>query len=157
VVADHQADQNAFAALTDFVNDVQHEAASGSGSSAAADSAPSHLLRNVLIAASIVVVLALLGFFLIARPIRERRQQELKEAKSAAQDDLIALSTAVTDHDANAAILAAGDLQPVPSEYRCLSPDPVCVQHPGLRTRTGNRRRARGAAGSPSPWSHGHT
>jgi uncharacterized membrane protein YgcG len=104
VVADHQADQNAFAALTDFVNDVQHEAVSGSGSAAAADSAASHLLRNVLIAASIVVVLALLGFFLIARPIRQRRQQELKEAKSAAQDDLIALSTAVTDHDANAAI-----------------------------------------------------
>ena len=46
----------------------------------------------------------MLGFFLIARPVRQRRQRELKEAKLAAQDDLIALSAGVTDHDADVAI-----------------------------------------------------
>jgi hypothetical protein len=102
VVEQHQADQNIFAALTDFVIDVQHEAGSGSGG--AAVSAPSHTLRNVLIAFSIVIVLAVLGFFLIARPIRKRRQRELKDAKSAAQDDLIALSAGVTDHHADVSI-----------------------------------------------------
>jgi len=79
VVRQHQADQNIFAALTDFVNDVQHEAGSGSGGAAA--SAPSHVLRNVLITLSIILVVAVLGFFLIARPIRRRRQRELEEAK----------------------------------------------------------------------------
>jgi hypothetical protein len=44
------------------------------------------------------------GFFLIARPIRKRRQRELKEAKEAAQDDLIALSTAVTGNHADLSI-----------------------------------------------------
>lgn len=81
VVPQHQSDQNIFAALTDFVNDVQQGAGSGSGG--AAVNAPSHVLRNVLIAFSIVLVLVVLGFFLITRPIRKRRQRELGEAKSA--------------------------------------------------------------------------
>jgi len=98
VVGQHQGDQNVFAALTDFVDDVQHEAGPASG--AAADSAPSHVLRDVLIAFSVVVVLVALGFFLIARPVRMRRQRELKEVKAAAQDDLIALSTRLTGHHA---------------------------------------------------------
>jgi uncharacterized membrane protein YgcG len=102
VVQQHQADQNIFAVLTDFVNDVQHEAGSGSGG--AAPSAPSHMLRNVLIAFSVVFVVVMLGFFLIARPIRQRRQRELEETKSAAQDDLIALSAGVTDHHADVSI-----------------------------------------------------
>jgi hypothetical protein len=102
VVGQHQADQNIFAALTDFVTDVQHEAGSGSGG--AAVSAPSHVLRNVLIAFSVVLVVVVLGFLLIARPIRKRRQRELNEAKSAAQDDLIALSDGVTDHHADVSI-----------------------------------------------------
>jgi uncharacterized membrane protein YgcG len=102
VVGQHQADQNIFAALTDFVTDVQHEAGSGSGD--AAVSAPSHVLRNVLIAFSVVLVVVVLGFLLIARPIRKRRQRELNEAKSAAQDDLIALSDGVTDHHADVSI-----------------------------------------------------
>jgi uncharacterized membrane protein YgcG len=97
-----RADPNVFAGLTDFVDEVQHEASSGSGSAAA--DAPSNVLRNVLIAFSIVLVLLALGFFLIARPIRRRRRQELREAKSAAQDDLIALSTALTDHRTDTAI-----------------------------------------------------
>lgn len=67
MVEQHQADQNIFAALTDFVSEVQQEAVSGSqvGSEV---SAPSHTLRNVVIAFSVVFVLVVLGFFLIARP-----------------------------------------------------------------------------------------
>jgi hypothetical protein len=99
VVEQHQADQNIFAALTAFVSNVQHEA--GSASDSAAAGAPSHVLRDVLIAFSIISVLATLGFFLIARPIHRRRQRELKEAKSAAQDDLIALSDGLTGHHAD--------------------------------------------------------
>jgi uncharacterized membrane protein YgcG len=108
VVKQHQADQDIFAALTDFVTDVQREASSGSGSSpgpaGAAASAPSHALRNVLITVGAIAVVAALGFFLIARPIRQRRQRELKDAKLAAQDDLIALSTRLTDQDTDVSI-----------------------------------------------------
>jgi hypothetical protein len=102
VVEQHRADQNIFAALTDFVGDVQDQAGSGPGGAAA--SAPSHALRNILITVGAIAVVAALGLFLIARPLRQRRQRELKDAKLAAQDDLIALSTGVTDHDADAAI-----------------------------------------------------
>ncbi|MGE5293177.1 MAG: hypothetical protein ACM3ML_39535 [Micromonosporaceae bacterium] len=105
VVEQHQADQNIFAALTDFVKDVQHEAGSGS----AAVNTPSHVLRNMLIAFGVVFVIAVLGFFLIARPIRRRRQRELEDAKSAAQDDLIALSAAVTDHSNDLSIQSNAD------------------------------------------------
>jgi uncharacterized membrane protein YgcG len=102
VVDQHRADQDIFAALTDFVSDVQDQASPGSGGAAAG--APSHALRNVLITVGAIAVVAALGFFFIARPLRQRRQRELKDAKLAAQDDLIALSTGVTDHDADAAI-----------------------------------------------------
>jgi len=102
VVEQHRADQNFFAALTDFVTDVQDQAGPGSGGAAAG--APSHALRNAAIAFGAVLALGVLGFFLIARPVRKRRQRDLKEAKLAAQDDLIALSTGVTDHDADVAI-----------------------------------------------------
>jgi len=101
-VAEHRGDRNVFAGLTDFVGDVQREAGSGPG--AAAASGPSHLLRDAVIALSIVLALVLLGFFLVARPLRNRRRRELREAKSAAQDDLIALSTAVTDRGADVAV-----------------------------------------------------
>jgi uncharacterized membrane protein YgcG len=106
VVKQHQADQNIFAALTDFVTDVQREASSGSGSGSAgaAASAPSHALRNVLITVGVIAVVAALGFFFIARPIRQRRQRQLKDAKLAAQDDLIALSTRLTDQDTDVTI-----------------------------------------------------
>jgi hypothetical protein len=86
VVPQHQADQDIFAALTDLVHGVQQE--SGSGPGGAAPGAPSPVPRNVLIPVSIVFVVAVLGFFLIARPVRKRRQRELKEAKSAAQGRL---------------------------------------------------------------------
>jgi uncharacterized membrane protein YgcG len=110
VVKEHQSDQDIFAALTDFVTDVQREASTGSGSSpgpaGAAASAPSHTLRNVLIIVGVIAVVAALGIFFIARPLRKRRQQELKEAKLAAQDDLIALSTRLTDQDTDVSIRA---------------------------------------------------
>jgi uncharacterized membrane protein YgcG len=102
VVEQHQADQDVFAALTAFVDDVQHEAGAAAGATAASE--PSHVLRNGLIALSIISVLATLGFFLIARPIRRRRQRELKDAKSAAQDDLIALSAGVTGHHSDVSV-----------------------------------------------------
>jgi uncharacterized membrane protein YgcG len=110
VVEQHRADQDIFAALTDFVTGVQREASpgssSGSGPAGAAASAPSHALRNVLIIAGVIAVVAALGIFFIGRPIRKRRQQELKEAKLAAQDDLIALSTRLTDQDTDVSIRA---------------------------------------------------
>jgi uncharacterized membrane protein YgcG len=102
VVQQHQADQNIDAALSDFVTEVQQQAGTGSG--AAAGGAASHALRNFLIVLGVLVVIGLLGFFVIWRPIRRRRQQELKDAKLAAQDDLIALSTRLTDRDSDVAI-----------------------------------------------------
>src|SRR5215472_2843653 len=111
VVQQHQADQNIFAALTEFVTDVQHQASagasgggSGGGVSGGAVSAPSHALRNALIILGVILVIALLGFFVIWRPIRKRRQRELRDAKLAAQDDLIALSDRLTDRHADVSI-----------------------------------------------------
>ena len=103
VVGQHRADQNVFAALTDFVTDVQDQAGSGPGAGAAAGG-PSHALRNAAIGVSVVLALAAAGFFLIARPVRRRRERELGEAKRAAQDDLIALSTRLTGHDAGVSV-----------------------------------------------------
>jgi len=102
VVQQHQADQNVFAALTDFVGDVKQQAASGPG--AAAPDAPSHALQTVLITVGIILVVAVLGFVAIWRPIRKRRQRELSDAKLAAQDDLIALSNRLTDHNTDASL-----------------------------------------------------
>jgi uncharacterized membrane protein YgcG len=102
VVQQHQADQNIDAALSAFVTEVQQQAGTGSGE--AAGSAASHTLRNFLIVLGVLVVIGLLGFFLIWRPIRRRRRQELKDAKLAAQDDLIALSTRLTDRDSDVSI-----------------------------------------------------
>jgi uncharacterized membrane protein YgcG len=102
VVQQHQADQNIDAALSDFVTQVQQQAGTGSGETAGG--AASHTLRNVLIFLGVLVMIGLLGFFVIWRPIRRRRQQELKDAKLAAQDDLIALSTRLTDRDSDVSI-----------------------------------------------------
>src|SRR5207248_6218857 len=99
-----------FAGLKQFVTDVEREAtgqsgaAQGSGGGGAGTSGSGSALPTVLIVVGVLAVLGLLGFFLIARPIRRRRQQELKDAKTAAQDDLIALSSAVTSHDADVAV-----------------------------------------------------
>src|SRR5215467_10748071 len=102
VVRQHQADQNVFAALTAFVTDVKQQAGSGPG--AASANGPSHVLQTVLIILSIILVVAMLGFFAIWRPLRKRRQQELKDAKLAAQDDLIALSTRLIDRSVDVSI-----------------------------------------------------
>ena len=105
VVRQHQADGNIFAALTDFVTDVQRQASSGPPAGReGGSSGSSGVLTAVLIAAGIIVVLAVLGGLFIWRPVRRRRQQELRDAKAAAQDDLIALSSGVTDHDADVSI-----------------------------------------------------
>ena len=99
VVQQHQSDQDIFAALQDFVRDAQQES-QVPGSSAAAASPPSHTLRNVLIVIGVILLLVvMLGGLFIWRPRRLRRQRELNEAKAAAQDDLIALSSRITDHE----------------------------------------------------------
>ena len=106
VIRQHQADGNIDAALTEFVTDVQQQAASGPDTGPAGSTAggSSHVLTTVLIVLGVIAALAVLGGLLIWRPIRRRRQQELKEAKAAAQDDLIALSAGVTDHDADVSV-----------------------------------------------------
>jgi uncharacterized membrane protein YgcG len=109
VVSQHQADGNIDAALTGFVKDVQQQAASGPGSAGSTASGSSHVLTTALIVVAVIAVLALLGGLLIWRPIRRRRQEELKDAKAAAQDDLIALSTSLTDHDADLSIRTTPD------------------------------------------------
>jgi uncharacterized membrane protein YgcG len=108
VVSQHSG--NVFAGLTAFVQDVQQQAGSGASSgSGEAASGSSHVLRTVLIILAVIALLAVLGGVLIWRPIRRRRQQELKEAKTAAQDDLIALSAGVTDHEADLSIRSHPD------------------------------------------------
>jgi uncharacterized membrane protein YgcG len=102
VVQQHQADQDVFAALTAFVTDVKQQAEPGSGGAAAAPA--SHTLRNVLITLGIIAVITSVGFFVIGRPIRKRRERELSDAKAAAQDDLLALSDRLTDRNADVSI-----------------------------------------------------
>lgn len=102
VVQQHQADGSIFAALTEFVKDVQQQAGTGTGGSTSGGSPGG--LSTVLVVAGVIVLLAVLGGFLIMRPVRRRRQRELSEAKSAAQDDLIALSASLTSHDSDITI-----------------------------------------------------
>ncbi len=98
VVQQHHSDP--YGALTAFVSDVKTGAVPAGGGAGSGSGA----LIGVLIAAGVIVVLGLLGFFVVARLIRRRRQRELKDAKLAAQDDLIALSSGITDHGADLAI-----------------------------------------------------
>src|SRR5882672_10210148 len=97
VVAQHHSSQGIFAAMQDFVRDVQQEA-QAPGSSGAASSPPSHTLRNVLIVLGVILLVVMLAGLFIWRPRRQRRQRELAEAKAAAQDDLLALNNRITDH-----------------------------------------------------------
>jgi hypothetical protein len=97
VVKQHDSSQGIFAAMQDFVRDVQQEA-QAPGSSGAASSPPSHALRNVLIALGVILLVVVLGGLFIWRPRRQRRQRELAEARAAAQDDLLALNNRITDH-----------------------------------------------------------
>jgi hypothetical protein len=93
VVQQHQADRDYFGALTDFVRDVRQQAGSVSDSGAGSSSSGIWVLVVILAVLAAVVLLIVV---LIVRPAR-RRRQEFQEAKSAAQDDLIALSNRLTD------------------------------------------------------------
>jgi uncharacterized membrane protein YgcG len=103
VVDQHKADQDIFAAMQDFVRDVQQQAGAAPGT-APAPAPASHALRNALIVIGVILLLGLLGGLLIWRPRRIRQQRELAEAKPAAQDDLIALSSRITDHQNDVSI-----------------------------------------------------
>jgi type II secretory pathway pseudopilin PulG len=107
-VSQHNNDVNA--ALTSFVQDVQQQAGSAADGGSAAPSS-SGGVNGGLIALGVIIVAALAGFFLFLRPRRQRRQAEqaeqLAEAKAAAQDDLIALNTAITDHGNDVSIASS--------------------------------------------------
>src|SRR5262249_16418538 len=111
VVQQHEADQNVFAALTDFVTEVKQQAGQGGAGETAGQGAggetarpASHALRDFLIGIRVLAGIAPFWGFVIWRPIRKRRQQELKDAKLAAQDDLIALSNRLTDRNVDVSI-----------------------------------------------------
>jgi uncharacterized membrane protein YgcG len=116
VVNQHKADGDIFAALQEFVQDVKQQAASpvnGNGVGAAPSPSSSHGVSGGLIAVGVIIVAALGGFFLFLRPRRKRKQEEqqeqLAEAKAVAQDDLIALNKAITDHDHDVSIASSPD------------------------------------------------
>ncbi|MBO0834425.1 MAG: hypothetical protein J2P28_02765, partial [Actinobacteria bacterium] len=104
VVQQHRG--NIFAGLTAFVSKVKTgdvPPVTGSSSRTAAGSGTGAFIGG-LVAVGVIVLLGLLGFYFIARPARRHREQELKDAKLAAQDDLIALSSGITDHGKDQAI-----------------------------------------------------
>ena len=74
VVQQHPSDQEIFAALQEFVRDVQKEM-QDPGSSGAAAGPPSHTLRNVLIVLGVILLVVVLGGLFIWRPRRLRRQE----------------------------------------------------------------------------------
>jgi hypothetical protein len=117
VVNQHQADGNIFAALQEFVQGVKQQAGSsvngnGTGAAPSSPSSPSSSgVSGGLIAVGVIIVAALAGFLLFLRPRRQRQQaeqrQQLAEAKAAAQDDLIALNQAITDHGNDVSIASS--------------------------------------------------
>jgi hypothetical protein len=116
VVGQHKSDGNIFAALQEFVLDVKQQAgsaASGSGAGAAPSSSSSSGGTAGLIAVGVIIAALLGGYFFFLRPRRQRMRREqaeqLAEAKAAAQDDLIALNQAITDHDNDVSIASNAD------------------------------------------------
>jgi hypothetical protein len=115
VVDQHKTDGDIPAALEEFVQQVKSTAGSAvSGGTAGSPSTSSSSgMSGALIALAVIILLALGGFFLFLRPRRQRRQREqaeqLAEAKAAAQDDLIALNRAITDHDHDLSITSSTD------------------------------------------------
>jgi hypothetical protein len=116
VVNQHKADGDIFAALQQFIQDVKQQAGSpvsGNGVGAAPSSSSSHGVSGALIAVGVIIVAALGGFFLFLRPRRRRKQREqreqLAEARAVAQDDLIALNEAITDHGHDVSIASSPD------------------------------------------------
>ena len=58
----------------------------------------------MVIVIGILLIVGLLAGLFIVRPRRARRARQLKDAKTAAQDDLLALNQQITDRDSNVAI-----------------------------------------------------
>ena len=92
VVRQHQGDGDIFAALTDFVSGVKQQ----SGSSGDSGSGPPVAVIVLIVLAAGLAVAAIGALFVVQRRTRRRQRQELQEAKTAAQDDLIALSNRLT-------------------------------------------------------------
>jgi hypothetical protein len=95
-VRDHRSDP--VAALGEFVSKVQQGQGSSPGDSGSSSSSgwiPAVIVIGVLLVLAIGVSL------LIVRPRRARRRRQLKDAKAAAQDDLLALNQRITDRDSD--------------------------------------------------------
>ena len=92
-VQDHQNDPAA--ALTEFVSSVKSKA--GSASSTGSGSSSSGAWIAIVIVIGVLLIAGLLVGLLIIRPRRARRARDLKDAKAAAQDDLLALNQQITD------------------------------------------------------------
>jgi hypothetical protein len=111
VVSQHRADGDISAALQGFVQEVQQaatpDAGQGPEGAPVGESSTSGLLVG-LIVLGVLVLLGAGGYFFLLRPRNKRKrleqEQQLKEAKLAAQDDLIALNARITDHDNDGAI-----------------------------------------------------
>jgi hypothetical protein len=99
-VQDHGSDPAA--ALTEFVSKAKAQA--GSGSSASSGSSSSGAWIAIVVVIGVLLIGGLLIGLLVVRPRRARRAQQLKDAKIAAQDDLLALNQQITDQDSNVAI-----------------------------------------------------
>jgi hypothetical protein len=99
-VQDHQNDPAA--ALTEFVTSVKSKA--GSASATGSGSSSSGAWIAVVIVIGVLLIAGLLVGLLIIRPRRARRARDLKDAKAAAQDDLLALNQQITDRDSDVAI-----------------------------------------------------
>ena len=97
-VRDHRSDP--VAALNAFVSMVKQEEGSSPGDSGSSSSS-AWILVVIVIG---VLVLVILVSLLIVRPRRARRRRQLKDAKAAAQDDLLALNQRITDRDSDIAV-----------------------------------------------------
>src|SRR6201996_6141908 len=98
-VQDHRGAPDA--ALTEFVTKVKQQESSSSSSSGGSGS--SAWIPVVIVIGILLIAGLLIGLFVV-RPRRAKRARQLKDAKTAAQDDLLALNQQITDRDSNVAI-----------------------------------------------------